>query len=872
VTVRRLLTLIGYLVPIERRQEWLEEWQAEFRHKWGEGGSVSGFSVAQCLRCLGALEDAIWLRVRYRDRSMLSHDLRHSVRTLHRNLGFTAVVIVTLALGVGANAAIFSVVSGVLLEPLPYQEPDQLVTVWEHNRGSSNAMGQVSPPNYADWVEQSDIFSAMSAGYWWAATLTGGEGAERVLGVAVTPGTLTRVLGIQPTAGRGFSSEDGADGAEPVVILSHELWTRRFGGDPTVLGSTVELNGVGRTVVGIMPAGFAVPTYPTAELWRPLTHGTFEDDRSSHYLRVIARLETGVTVPQAQAEMDAIMSRLEQAYPQHNANTGATVVTLKRYVVRHVERALWILLGAVGFVLLLTCANVANLMLVRGSVRAREFAVRGALGASRRRLIRQAMTESLLLATLGGVAGLSLGYAAVQLLTAWSPPQMIPRLDQVGIDIRLLLFMLTLTLVTGLAFGIIPACKISRSDVAAAIREGGRGGGAARSGLLTRRALVTIQISIALVLLGGAGLLGRSFMRLVSEDVGFDADGVVVAGVSLAGRYDSDAEQVQFISSLLERLGQRPEASSVAVATSVPFVPWEVNSSFTVVGRPPPRPNEEPDARINPATPSYLQTIGIKLLRGRGFTESDGAGAPGVVIINEAAARSYWPGEDPLGQHIDLEGWGPVGFEIVGVSEDARFWGLGREASPEVYIPYAQAPFRYVRIVARLPRDAERFIPVIRETVHELDANIPVQDAATMRQLIGSSVASERLYLVLLAVFAIVAATVAAVGVYGLLSYNVAQRSNEIGIRVALGARSGDVMRQVVWDGCRLAALGVIVGLAASLALSRMLTPLLHETEVTDPPTMLTMVVVTMVITALASYLPARRATRVDPLAALRRE
>jgi putative ABC transport system permease protein len=547
------------------------------------------------------------------------------------------------------------------------------------------------------------------------------------------------------------------------------------------------------------------------------------------------------------------------------------VVTLQHYVVRHVDRALYVLLGAVGFVLLIACTNVANVMLARASVREREFAVRSALGAGRRRLIHQVMTESMLLAALGGAAGLLLAHWGVKLLIAMSPPG-IPRLDQVGIDTRVLVFMLSVTVATGLAFGIVPALQVSRRHRAVALREGGRGASAGRSGVQVRKALVVTQLAIALVLLGGAGLLARSFGNLISEQIGFAADGVVVAPISLAGRYSDDAERAQFVGELLERLRQRPEAASVGAAASVPFVPWEVNSSFTIAGHRPPQPNEQPDARINPASQSYLQAIGIPLLRGRGFTENDGPGAPGAALINEAAQRQYWPGEDPLGQWIELDGWGPEMFQIVGIAGDARFWGLGWEANPEIYLPYDQQPFRSVNVVARVPRGAEEFIPVVRAVVHELDPDIPVYDAATMRQLIGRSVASERFYMVLLGVFAIVAAAVAAVGIYGLLSYGVAMRSNEIGVRVALGAKTGNVLRQVVWDGCRLAALGIAVGLAASLGLGRMLTPLLHEVAATDPLTLTATGLATALIAVLASYIPARRATRVDPLTVLRAE
>ncbi|NIR02732.1 MAG: FtsX-like permease family protein [Gemmatimonadales bacterium] len=801
----------------------------------------------------------------------LSRDLRYAIRGLKRAPGFSLVVVLTLALGVGANTAIYSVVSGILLQPLPYQQPGQLVTVWEHNRSYGNTMGQVSPPNFADWREQSRSFTALSAGYWWSATITGGEGAERVLGAVVTPGTFSEVLGVPPAGGRGFVADDATEGAAPVVILSDGLWQRRFGADPDIIGRSVELNGLSRIVVGVMPAGFSVPTYPNAELWCPLTWDPSARDRSSHFLRVIGRLAPTVTIRQAHAEMGAIMARLEREYPEHNDNTGANVVSLQHYVVGHVERALYILLGAVGFVLLIACANVANLILARSSVREREFALRGALGAARQRLVRQVLSESMVLAALGGAAGLLMAFWGMKLLIALSPPG-IPRLDQIGINAQVLVFTLVVTAATGLIVGLIPALQNSRSDVVEAIKDGGRSTTAGRAGLRLRNALVVGQVSIVLVLLVGAGLLTRSFAKLVSEQIGFDAEDVVVAGISLAGRYDSHEERTQFVGDVLERLSQRPEATSVGAAMSVPFVPWEVNSSFTIVGHPPPDPNNQPDARINCASSTYLQTIGVPLVRGRGFTERDGPGSPGVVIINEVAARRYWPGEDPVGQRIDIGGWGQEAFEIVGVAGNTRFYGLDREATPEILIPYAQVPFRFVNIVARVPGRAQQFIPAIREAVRELDPNIPVHDGATMNQLIGRSAASKRFYMVLLGLFATVAAVLTAVGIYGLLSYSVARRSNEISVRIALGAQTGRVLRQVILDGCRLAALGVVPGLIVTIVLSRMLTPLLYEVDATDPIALLTAGSITVLIAVLASYLPARRATRVDPAEALRAE
>ncbi len=798
-------------------------------------------------------------------------DLRYALRALVQNPGFTAIVILTLGLGVGANTAIFSVVRGVLLEPLPYGDPDRLVTVWENNRQSSNTMGQVSPPNFADWRAQSTVFESLAAAHWWSATFAGDEGATRAVGAAVTHDMFSVVLRVPPVVGRPFALDDLAPEAEATVILSHELWLREFGGERRLVGSTIEVNGAARRVIGIMPPGFRLPMYADSELWRPMTFDPYSEDRSSHFLRVAGRLKPETELEQARAEVGTIMARLEQEYPEHNADTGVSIVPLRGYVIGDVSRAMYVLLGAVGFVLLIACANVAGLLLARASVREREFAMRAALGAGRTRLARQVIVESMVLAALGGAAGLVLAFWGVELLLSLAPAD-VPRLDEIVIDGHVLAFTLAIATATGLLVGILPAIRSSRPEVLGALRTGDQG--SLRGGIGARRALVVSQVAIALMLVGGAGLLIRSFGKLVAEDVGFEAESLVTARIALSSRYSEAATRTAFVTELLDRIGRHGEVRSVAAALSVPFGSWEVNSSFVIAGRPPPEPNQEPDARIISSTPGYFRTMGVPLVRGRDFSERDGPDAPGVMIVNEASARLYWPGEDPVGQRVHLGGWDAPGFEreIVGIASDVRFHALDREPTPEVYLPYRQMPVSAVNIVASVIGDPAEFVRVVRADVGALDRAIPVYSAGTMTQMIGRTAASERFYMVVLGIFAAVAAALAAVGIYGVLSYSVARQASEIGVRLALGAGPNDVLGGVILGGFRLAGLGLALGVVGWIALSRLLIPLLHETGMADIPTILGAVLVIAAITLLASFVPALRATRVDPMVTLRSE
>jgi putative ABC transport system permease protein len=800
-------------------------------------------------------------------------DLRFAARTLFRNPSLTAVIVLTLGLGVGANTAIFSVVSGVLLEPLPYGQPDRMVTVWENNLSYPQTMGQVSPPNYADWQEQNQSFEAMAAAHYWSVSISGEEGASRVIGSVVEHRMFSDVLRVPAYAGRLFSVEDGRGDAVPTVVLSYELWMREFGGNRELIGEPIAVSGRSYEVAGVLPPGFQLPVYAEAEIFRTLTWDLRAEDRGSHFLRVIARLRDGATTDEASVEMATIMSRLEQAYPAQNTGVTTNVVPLKRYVIGDVQRALYVLLGAVGFVLLIACANVASLLLARASVREREFAVRQAIGARPGRLARQIITESLVLALVGGVAGLLLAYWGVELLLALGPGEL-PRLEHVGIDGRVLAFTLAVTFAAGLLVGVVPALRNARSQLMVAMKTGGTGGGAARHGLKARRTLVVAQVAIALMLVGGAGLMIRSFGKLIGEDVGFDTEDLATARINIGARYRDATARLTFVEGLLDRAGRQSGVRAVAASSTVPFTSWEVNSSFEVVGRPAPEPNQEPDARIVSATPGYFSTMEIPLLRGRDFNQLDGPNAIGVAIINDEAARRYWPGEDPIGQRIHLGGWDADGFdrEIIGIVGDVRFYSLDREPSPELYLPYRQMPVAQLGIVARVAGDPSRFVRTLREEIRALDRDVPVYTAATFGQLIGSTATTDRFYTILLGIFATVATVLAAVGIYGILSYAVARRSNEIGVRVALGAGPGDVLARVVGDGARMAGLGLAVGLVGWLLLGRVLTPLLYGVAAIDLLTIVSTVGLIALTAFLASFLPARRATRVDPVVVLRSE
>jgi predicted permease len=811
-------------------------------------------------------------------------DVRYAVRALRRNPGFTVAAVLTLGLGIGANTALFSVVNGVLLRPLPYAQPERLVALqnrWEGNDGSSS----ISPAEYFDYLDQLTAFEQIGVSAPVTVSLTGDGEPERLPAAAVSVGVL-RGLGVAPVAGRVFAPEEDVP-APQVVMLSHGLWQRRFGADASVLGRRIIVNGMPRTVIGVMPPGFRVPddlsaTTP-AEMFMPL--GLHRDSvaiRGSHYLTGVARLRRGVTVEQGTADIAAVASRLVSQYPNdypEKMGFRAGVVPLLDSVVGEVRPVLVVLLAAVGFVLLIACANVAGLLLSRTEGRRREMAVRTALGAGRGRLVRQLLVESIVLALVGGAVGVGLAALGTRGLIALRPPDL-PRLDAIGVDTRVLLFAFGASTLVGILFGLLPAIQATRLDVQSMLREAGRGfAGSRRQG--ARRALVVGEVALALVLLVGAGLMTRSFVALLSVDPGYRVDHVLTVPVTLpTARYQEDERVIGFFQELTRRVSRLPGVITAGAVAGVPLVAERGDLGINIAERPLPAGEARRRADWQVVTPGYFQAMGIRLLRGRGIEESDQAHTPGVVVINQALANKYWAGEDPLGKRFTLGGRaGPGEVTIVGIVADVRHASLASAPEAEMYLAHTQFRFwgsrsimRALTLVARTTGEPAALTRAVRGEVAALDAQLPVGTFRTMEEVRGESVSQPRFLMFLFSVFSIVSFAIAVIGIYGVIAYGVAQRRKEIGIRVALGARPALVAGMVVRQGMVLAAVGIIAGLATAFALTRFLSGFLFEVTPTDPIT-LGLVTASLAAAALAAtYIPALRATRTDPVEVLRAE
>jgi putative ABC transport system permease protein len=817
--------------------------------------------------------------------SGLGQDIRYAVRGLRQRPAFTAIAVLTLALGIGANTAIFSVANGVLLRALPYDRSDRLAMIWGHR--TQEPLADLSVSEYWDLTERGHAFSRVAAYVPGTATLTGTGVPERLRAGYVTGGAFS-VLGVTPALGRGFTAEEDLPNGPRAVLLSDGLWRRRFGADPSVVGHVLTLDDAPATVVGVMPPGFQLPSdYAGAgmELWSPLQLDPAANraDRGWHFLQAIGRLRDGVTVDAASAEVSTLMRGMLAQYPtEYTPEFNGSATMVRQEVVGDVRPAILVLLGAVALLLLIACANVAGLLLARAESRQREIALRTALGAGRPRLVRQLLTESLLLAAAGGMLGVILAAWGVQALVLAAPAS-VPRLSEIGIDARVLGFTLGLTVLTGLLFGIAPALHSVRPDLSQALTEGGRSGTAGGRRQLLRRALVGGQVAIALVLVTGAGLLVQSFVRLRQVDPGFRPDGLLTARVELSSvRFATGASRREFYRDLVDRLTHLAGVKAAAVARALPMTGrLEIGDwSFILEGRAasPPLPTDYHPADWQVVTPGYFGAMGIPMREGRDFTDADRVGAPGAVIVNRTLARQVWPGEDPVGQRILLGGGGvdSVWRTVVGVVGDVRHRGLSEAARPEMFLPYAQFPAgtgnppaaMYVAI--RAAGDPEALTSQLRATVAALDPDTPVAETQTMEAAMGAWAAERRLIMLLVSGFAGIALLLGAVGIYGVMAHLVSQREREIGIRMAVGALPDQILRLVVAQSAGVVGGGILVGAVIALAAAHLLVGLLFEVRPSDPLTFAGTALVLVAVAAGATLVPALRAVRTDPAHALR--
>ncbi|HEY7914916.1 MAG TPA: ABC transporter permease [Blastocatellia bacterium] len=807
----------------------------------------------------------------------LLQDLRLAARTLKRKPGFTIIAALTLALGIGANTALFSVINGVLLESLQFKEPDRLLFVWETNPRFPSPTLAVSTLNYRDWKEQNTVFAGLAARQFFAANLSGQEQPEKVQGEKVTADYF-RVLGIEPLAGRHFTDEEDRPGREPVVLLSHGLWQRRFGGDPGIINRTVLLNGQSATVVGIMPNDYR----PNIEFWAPLAIDYTNADRSLHNLQVIGRLAPGISQQLAQEEMSMIASRLAEQYPDLNAGWGVALVPVHDQIVQNVRQALWILFAAVGVVLLIACVNVANLLLARAASREREIAIRIALGASRWRIMRQMLTESFLLSIIGGAAGVLLALWGTDLLLSLNP-QGIPRAQEIGMDLQVLGFALAVSTISGLLFGLAPALQASRPDLNENLKESGKSSSASARGRYIRNTLVVAEVALALVLLVCAGLLIKSFSVLQTVAVGFNRENLLTFQLSLPpAQYQTGDNVFALQREASERLGQLPGVSSVAAISHAPLAGGGPQFIFAVEGRPIPTPSEAPLSSFRLITPGYFATMGIPLIKGRLLDDSDDLKSKQVIIINQIMAERMWPGQDPVGKKltvgVPLPGDEPDWVEVVGVVGNVKHTTLTGETGMQMYqsvyqaAGFLQAMSRNMTFILRTSLAPMSVLDSARSIVASLDPTLPVATPKTMEAIISDSVAPFRFNMFLLGLFAAVALFLTLIGVYGVMNYSVAQRTQEIGIRMALGASPGQVRSLVMRQGLALSAAGLGLGLAGAVGATRLLSSLLYGVSVTDPIVFIIVGLLLAGVAALACYIPSRKATRVDPIIALRYE
>jgi predicted permease len=815
---------------------------------------------------------------------MLLQDLRYGLRTLWRNPGFTAVAVIVLALGIGVNSVIFSVVNGVLLKPLNIKDPERLVFLSENRTQVKDSNSTVAPSNFNAWRERSHLFEGMAAFAGQNLNLTGSGLPEQLSGATISTNFFS-LLPAKPALGRDFQTGEDKPDSSLVVILGYNLWQRRFNSDPGVIGREITLNGNAYKIIGVMPRGFDFPA--NAELWTPMV---ITDEgvggMGGRILNVMARLKPDATIAQVTAEMNSIAEGLAAENPGFNAGWGVAIVPVHEAVVRNVRRTLLVLWGAVGFVLLIACANVANLLLTRASVRRREIAIRVAMGASRSRIIRQLLTESVLLALIGGALGLLLALWGIDALVALGPNS-IPRVDEIGIDRWVLGYTLIISLLTGLLFGLVPALQVSKPNLNELLKEGVRSSPASFGRNPVRSLLVVAEVALSLVLLISAGLMIRSFVRLQNVNPGFDPKNVVTMQVNLPeARYGDDPKVANFYRQVFERIKALPGVVHVGATHALP---WSGNSSmryFYAEGQPLPPPGREDDYNLNyrVVSPGYFDAMGIPILKGRDFSDDDSVQSDAVAVVNQMLAARLWPNDDPLGKRIRQYRTGreDAWFRVVGVVGNVRHYWLGDVTQPEIYFSYTQTPLlksttierhrRFMQIVVRTSSDPLSIVAGVRREVAGIDSELPLYNIKTMEERLGFSLVGPRFNTTLMGIFAVVALILAAVGLYGVMSYAVVQRTHEIGIRMALGASQRDVLTFILRQGMTLVGVGVGAGLVAASLLTYMISTLLYEVSPTDPATFTGVSLLLIVVAFFACYIPARRATRVEPLVALRYE
>jgi putative ABC transport system permease protein len=803
----------------------------------------------------------------------LIQDVRYGARALVKSPGFTLVAILALALGIGANTAIFSVVNGVLLRPLPYPGAESIVSVFQHDTKVGIERAPVSLANFIDYRGRAQSFAGMAALRPYGFDSTGEGDPENFHSWLVTEDFFD-VMGAAALHGRVPAREEFRAGAETVVVISHGLWRRRFGADPGVVGRKLTLDGKPYTVVGVMPPGFHL--LEKRDMIAPFVFDEAQARRrGANFLSVVGRLKPGVTAGQAGAELKGIAEQLAREYPQTNREMSAAVVGLRDQMLGGVRRLLLVLLAAVGLVLLVACANVASLLLARGAERGRELAIRAALGAGRARLARQLLTESAILAAAGGALGVLLAWWGIDVILALSPGDL-PRAEGIGLSLPVLAFAGALSVLTAAAFGLVPSLQFSKPDLNEALKEGGRAASAGAGRHRLRRALVVAEVALALVLLVGAGLLLRSFARLLRVDPGFSPENTLALQVHVYDQYPKPEQQAAFFEAALARVAALPGVRAAGGSSAPPFIGEggiELESDFTIEGRPAPQEGQEPSAQHTVVTSDYFRAAGVALRRGRAFEKSDDAGSVPVVVVNESFARRYFPGEDAVGRRIVVRRLTrPVAREIVGVVGDVRHTGLDGEPKPELFLHTLQVPLGSMTFVVRTEGDPLRLLPAVKREVWAVNRALPFYSVATMEELVAETLRGRRFGVALLGAFAGLALLLAAVGLYGLISFSTSRRTHEIGVRMALGAQGRDILKMVVGEGLLLGAAGVAVGTAGALALTRFMAGLLFGVTPTDPPTYAAIAALLLAVALLASYLPARRATRVDPMTALRYE